>query len=97
MVIIAREELNALHSEVIAVPYRCPTEVVILRRAGKDKLPMISIPHGGPHVSYTSEFDPVSICFASEGCKTFCVSMNIEHSFLNNLFFFKKKKQIMSI
>ncbi|GJJ12040.1 hypothetical protein Clacol_006281 [Clathrus columnatus] len=62
-----REQLDTLCSEIISIPDRYPTEVITLRLSKKKPLPMISIPHGGPHVTSTPEFNPSAICLALEG------------------------------
>ena len=37
--------------------------------AGAKDQPLVTVPHGGPHGTYTSEFSPATVALALEGCQ----------------------------
>jgi len=61
------EKLNGIESTLLDIPDHFPTQVITVQVAGKGGLPTISVPHGGPHVAFTQEFNPSVLAMALEG------------------------------
>lgn len=69
ILLAVRDKLNTLEWSIHPVPKRSPTEVIVLRTTGQNDQPLVTIPHGGPHGTYTVEFNPSTVALALEGCK----------------------------
>ncbi|KAF8591671.1 alpha/beta-hydrolase [Ramaria rubella] len=63
----ARNKLDTLKSSIVPIPGRHPTEVITIQLAERNNLPLLTVPHGGPHSITTSEFNPGIAALALEG------------------------------
>ena len=65
--------LLSIESKIIPTPDRGPVETVVIRSTSLGKQeqvgPCVLAPHGGPHTTTTTEFNPIAAAFVLEGCK----------------------------
>lgn len=65
--------LQSIETKIIPTPDRGPVETVVIHPTSSSKQeqvgPCILAPHGGPHGSTTTEFNPITAAFALEGCR----------------------------
>ncbi|KIJ41939.1 hypothetical protein M422DRAFT_171727 [Sphaerobolus stellatus SS14] len=62
-----RNKLKTVEFRVLPVPNRSPTEVITINATGGRGLPAVTIPHGGPHVAFTTEFNASNLAISFEG------------------------------
>ncbi|KAL0956583.1 hypothetical protein HGRIS_002721 [Hohenbuehelia grisea] len=62
------QSLSSLKASIIPIPGRGPTETIVYQTNDvSQKLPMITVPHGGPHATTTTAFSASTVALALEG------------------------------
>ncbi|TFK73084.1 alpha/beta-hydrolase [Pluteus cervinus] len=63
-----QKALSSLEISIHPIPNRSPTETILLKTKDSTKdTPCVTIPHGGPHGTTTTGFNPSTVALASEG------------------------------
>ncbi|KAF9449698.1 alpha/beta-hydrolase [Macrolepiota fuliginosa MF-IS2] len=64
--------LGSIHTSIHPIPDRHPTETIVIRSVlpndlrGKN-VPLVTVPHGGPHAATTTAFSPATTALVLEG------------------------------
>ena len=80
-----KSALSSLEAKIIPIPDRHPVEAIVIKsvRSSNNQdgaAPCILTPHGGPHSTTTTEFNPLTAAFVLEGCKyLWCSPFQISH------------------
>ncbi|KZV90360.1 alpha/beta-hydrolase [Exidia glandulosa HHB12029] len=63
----AAKTLNSMKSSIVRVPDRHPLEMIVVQGSTTSKPPCVMVPHGGPHISNTTDFNPAMAAMVAEG------------------------------
>lgn len=66
---IVYSALQTIRTSVHQIPDRWPLETIVVRSTRQESQgPLITAPHGGPHVGSTTSFSAATTALALEGC-----------------------------
>lgn len=69
--------LQSIRTSIHPIPERYPAETIVVRPTGEEEqgktLPLVTVPHGGPHGAATTAFTAATTALALEGCTFFSI------------------------
>ena len=69
---VVKTALGSIATEIIKLP-RTPTETIVIQSSSTEEVPpLVLVPHGGPHGTMTTAFNPATTALVLEGCACIC-------------------------